>query len=268
MPDVYAKIHELDLKRQEQLADIIEMRAADPRHQAMLHTYLSEIQFPPASNVLEIGCGTGAVSRVVAKWPSVLKVTGVDPSPVFISKAAKLSSESPNAFFEIGDGRSLRFDDESFDVVIIHTTLSHVPEPGQLLSEAFRVLRWNGWISVFDGDYATATVALSKYDPLEQCIHAFRENFVHDPWLIRRLPELLTNSGFEICTTKNFGYAESQEAGYMLSWIERGGEVLMSAGSIGKQLLQGLIDEAKRRSTEKQWYAYIAFGCIIGRKRK
>lgn len=267
MPDVYSIITELDLEKQKSLADIIEMRAADPRHQSMLRAYLSEIEFPPASNVLEIGCGTGAVSRVLAKWPGVGKVTGVDPSPVFISTARKLSNDFTNIVFEIGDGRSLRFDEAGFDVVVVHTTLSHIPEPAQLLLEAFRVLRTGGSLSVFDGDYATATVAIGKYDPLEQCVKAFRESFVHDPWLIRRLPQLMSNSGFDVRITRSYGYAEYQEGGYMLSWIDRGGEVLMKTGCIGVDLLQALKNEAKRRSTENQWYGYIAFACVIGRKK-
>ena len=59
MPDVYATISEADLKMQERLADVIELRFADPRQQAMLRAYLSEIEFPRDARVPEIGCGTG-----------------------------------------------------------------------------------------------------------------------------------------------------------------------------------------------------------------
>jgi cyclopropane fatty-acyl-phospholipid synthase-like methyltransferase len=63
MPDVYAAIAEVDVATQERLAAILELRAADPQQRAMLDSYLSEVGFPPAARVLEIGCGTGAVTR-------------------------------------------------------------------------------------------------------------------------------------------------------------------------------------------------------------
>ena len=76
MPDVYATIGEVAPEIQERPADVIEMRAADPRMQAMFHAYLSEIEFPSEAKVLEIGCGTGAVTRTLARWPRVAEVMG------------------------------------------------------------------------------------------------------------------------------------------------------------------------------------------------
>jgi ubiquinone/menaquinone biosynthesis C-methylase UbiE len=63
--------------------------------------------------------------------------------------------------------------------VVIHTTMSHVPNPEQLIEQAFRVLCPGGWFAVFDGDYATATVARQEFDPLQACVAAFRTNFVN-----------------------------------------------------------------------------------------
>ena len=66
MPDVYATITTTDRETQERLADVIEARAADPQLQAMLRSYLGEIDLPENASVLEIGCGTGAVTRILA----------------------------------------------------------------------------------------------------------------------------------------------------------------------------------------------------------
>jgi hypothetical protein len=52
---------------------------------------------------------------------------------------------------------------------------------------AFRVLRPNGWLAVFDGDYAAVTVATGDHDPLHTCVEAFRGSFVQDRWLIWHL---------------------------------------------------------------------------------
>jgi SAM-dependent methyltransferase len=266
MPDLYATICEVDPSVQEHLADILEMRAADPRQREMLESYLSEIDFPTDARVLEIGCGTGGVTRTLAQWPGVSGAVGVDPSPVFISKARELGGEMSNLSFEEADGRSLPFGDQSFDVVVIHTTMCHVPGPEGLVTEAFRVLRPNGWLAVFDGDYATATVATGDFDPLEACIEAFRDGFVHDQWLLRRLPALIESGGFEAMPMRSHGYVEAPEGAYMLTWVDRGADVLLQAGRIGEDQAEALKAEARRRSENKQWFGHIAFASILGRK--
>ena len=165
MPDVYATITDVDVAVQERLADILELRAADPQQRSMLDSYLSEAELRSGARVLEIGCGTGPVTRVLARLPGVAEAVGVDPSPVFVSRARELGGADTNATFEQGDGRHLRFADVDFDAVVMHTTLCHIPQPDQVLSEAFRVLRPGGNLAVFDGDYATVTVAIGESDP-------------------------------------------------------------------------------------------------------
>ena len=72
-------------------------------------------------HVIEIGSGTGGVTRTLAQWPGVSEAVGVDPSQVFISKARELGEAIPNLSFEIGDGFSQPMADQSFDVVVFHT---------------------------------------------------------------------------------------------------------------------------------------------------
>ena len=266
MPDLYATISDVEPEIQERLADVLEMRAADPRQREMLNSYLSEIDFPPDARVLEIGCGTGGVTRTLAQWPDVSQAVGVDPSAVFISKANELSEGISNISFEEADGRSLAFDADSFDVVVVHTTMCHVPSPESLVAQAFRVLRPRGWLAAFDGDYATATVATGDFDPLEPCIDAFRNGFVHDQWLVRRLPRLLQAAGFAVESIRSHGYVEALEGGYMLTWVDRGADLLVQSGRIGQEQAEALKAEARRRSKANEWFGHIAFASVLGRK--
>jgi ubiquinone/menaquinone biosynthesis C-methylase UbiE len=266
MPDIYATITEVGLEIQERLVDVLEMRVNDPRQRAMWENYLSQVNFPPGAKVLEIGCGTGAVSRMLAQWPGVAQVLGVDPSPVFIAKARALAQGIPNLSFKESDGRSVALDEDTFDVVVVHQALSHVPQPEQLLAEAFRVLRPSGWLAVFDGDYATATIAMAERDPLEACVHAFRTNFVHDPWIVRRLPQLIQTAGFEVMPMHSHGYVEAPEGAYMLTWIDRGADVLLHTGRISQETAEALKAEARRRSAAKAWFGHIAFASVLGQK--
>jgi SAM-dependent methyltransferase len=266
MPDLYATINEASPEIQERLACVLEMRAADIRQQQMLETYLAQIAFPEGAHVLEIGCGTGAVSRALARRPGVAKVVGVDPSTIFVGKAKELSKAVANLSFQVQDGCALTLEADSFDIVVVHTTLCHVPEPQKLLTEAYRVLRGDGWLAVFDGDYATATVAVGAFDPLEACIDAFRSGFVHDPWLVRRLPTLIEQSGFKVLPATSHGYIEAPTAGYLLSWVDRGAEVLVQNGRIAPAMAEALKTEARRRDEEKEWFGFIGFTSVLARK--
>ena len=190
MADVYASITDADPALVTQIAEILELRAADPQQAAMRRAYLGDIRFPNGARVLEIGCGTGAVTRELAGWPGVAEVVGLDPSPTFLASARRHHPPG-NARFVEGDARALQFQDRSFDVVVFHTTLCHVPGPERALEQAARVLRPGGWLAIFDGDYATTTVSVGPADPLQACADAWIGASVHDPWLIRRLPGLL-----------------------------------------------------------------------------
>src|SRR5262245_50819419 len=69
MPDVFENIERAPLPMLEMIAHVLELRASMPQQQEMQRTYLRDIEFPDGAQVLEVGCGTGAIARVVARWP-------------------------------------------------------------------------------------------------------------------------------------------------------------------------------------------------------
>ena len=266
MPDVYNQITELDPALARQLAEAMELRARDPAQQAMLATYLDGLDLPDRAAVVEIGCGTGAISRVLAARPGVGEVTGVDPSPVFLDRARELSASVANLSFRQGDGRDLPLPDGSFNLAVLHTVLSHVPGPEVVLAQAFRVLRPGGALAVFDGDYNTVSVATGPADPLQACVDAFVQGSCHDPWVIRRLPGLVAAAGFTGIGLRSHGYAQITEPAYLLSLIDRGTDALAVAGRAGPELAQALKSEGRRRAAAHSFYGYIAYASLTARK--
>jgi SAM-dependent methyltransferase len=265
MPDVYVTFADLDDATQERLAEILEIRGADPQQQAMRRGFLADIAFPAKARVLDVGCGTGVLTRLLARWPDVGAVVGADLYPLLLSKARAHAADLPNVTFEEADARSLPFPDEAFDVVVFDSALSHIPGPDRALAEAFRVLRPSGWVGVFDGDYATTTVALGDHDPLQACADVMMANSVHDRWLVRRLPALAHDCGFEIALFRSHGLVETTE-GYMLTIVDRGADFLCALGQISDDMAVALKAEARRRVKTGTFFGHLAYASLTARK--
>jgi ubiquinone/menaquinone biosynthesis C-methylase UbiE len=265
MPDVYATIEQAEEDVQTRLADVLELRAADLQQRAMLEDYLSDLPLRRGARVLEIGCGPGPIARTLAARPEVGEVVGIDPSAVFVERARARAAEIPNLSFVMGDGRELPFEDESFDAVVCHTSLCHIPEPERVLAEARRVTTPGGMLALFDGDYITTTVALYEGDPLQACADAAMRALVHDLTLVRRLPTLVREAGFQVVRLRSHGYAETAEPHYMLTIVDRGADALVTGGRLGAAAAEALKEEARRRAEAGEFFGHIAYASLIAR---
>jgi ubiquinone/menaquinone biosynthesis C-methylase UbiE len=266
MRDPYAMIAEADTAVQQRLAEVLELRAADPQQQGMLRAYLSELKLPQGAKALEIGCGTGAICRALVELLT-LEVHGIDPSPVFVVRARELGGHLAGLTFAAGDGRALDLPDASFDLVVFHTTLCHIPDPELALREAFRVLHPDGQLAVFDGDYTTTSVAISEFDPLQPLVKAMVAAFVHNPWLVRRLPKTLAAAGFAVQSLRSYGYTQTSDPAYMLTLIDRGADLLTEVGSLTADSADALRKEAHRRARAGEFFGHISFVNAIARRR-
>ena len=131
------------------------------RSSAYRDAYLELIDLPPAAAVLDLGCGTGVVTRAIAARDGFAgTVTGVDQSPEFIAAARaarRRGGVGDRVEFVVGDVHALDLPAASFDAVVAHTLVSHVRDPLAVLAEAARVVRPGGSVAIFDGDYASLT---------------------------------------------------------------------------------------------------------------
>lgn len=87
--------------------------------------------------MLDIGCRTGALTRVYAEGNEVV---GLDVDRTALAEAEQLGIET--VWGDLDQG--LPFEDESFDVVVAGEVLEHVRFPDRLLGEARRVLKPGG----------------------------------------------------------------------------------------------------------------------------
>jgi len=110
--------------------------------------------FPPHSELLDIGCGTGWLAD---HFPSY---TGIDGSP----EAVALARHRGRNVIEGDVERPLPFADEAFTAVVMKDLLEHVADPVALVREARRVLRAGGLLFA-DNGFEVARVGYESVAP-------------------------------------------------------------------------------------------------------
>jgi SAM-dependent methyltransferase len=117
--------------------------------------FLEWLAIPARKRWLDVGCGTGMLSRTILDQAAPQSVTGVDASEQYAA-AARYRIASPIADFLVGDARALPVANQSFDAVVSGLMLNFVPEPGQetALREMTRATVSGGTIAAYVWDYA------------------------------------------------------------------------------------------------------------------
>jgi SAM-dependent methyltransferase len=94
-------------------------------HNAHYHEYLMRRIPGRCGQALEIGCGTGRFSRLLARRAE--RLLAIDLSPQMIRLARERSGRHTNIDFVRGDVLTYRLQDNQFDCIATLTTLHHLP---------------------------------------------------------------------------------------------------------------------------------------------
>lgn len=116
-----------------------------------------DIVYPAGSKVLEVGCGVGAQTVILARNSPKATFTSVDLSEESLRAARECVSSQgfTNVTFHQGDIFHLPYADDSFDHVFLCFVLEHLPNPIEALSCLRRVLKRGGTITVIEGDHGS-----------------------------------------------------------------------------------------------------------------
>jgi SAM-dependent methyltransferase len=102
---------------------------------------------------VDIGCGTGVLTRAILDLEDPDSVVGIDPSTAFLT-AARTSIHDRRVEFVEGTADAMPQASASADAVVGGLMLNFVPDLGQALSEMIRVVRPESTIAGYVWDYA------------------------------------------------------------------------------------------------------------------
>jgi SAM-dependent methyltransferase len=110
--------------------------------------------------VLDVGCGTGALTSVLADIVGADQVAGVDPSEPFVEQCRE---NVPGADVRVGPAEALPFDDGEFDGTLSQLVFHFVDDPGVSVREMARVTRPGGVVSACVWDMTGGMTMIGGY---------------------------------------------------------------------------------------------------------
>ncbi len=137
--------------------DALVDQATRPLRQNSLNKILHEDE----PSVLIMGIGTGLdIPLLNAR----AHYTGIDITPAMLKKAQKRADLRPELDIHLqqADAMDLPFEDNGYDVVIMHLILAIVPDSVRALKEACRVLKPGGQLLIIDKFLRRGQLALGR----------------------------------------------------------------------------------------------------------
>jgi 2-polyprenyl-3-methyl-5-hydroxy-6-metoxy-1,4-benzoquinol methylase len=136
-------------------------------------TSLLQQTLPPQGTVLDIGCGTGSLSLVLADLG--YHVSGIDWSPAMLERAQAKAQASGHAIqFQMMDAAFPQFPPGQFNAIVCRHLLWALPKPDQVLKRWVNLLKPGGRLFLVEGYWHTGAG-------------------LHAPDVVAALPDLFTN---------------------------------------------------------------------------
>ncbi|WP_327051333.1 class I SAM-dependent methyltransferase [Halomicrococcus gelatinilyticus] len=135
---------------------------------------LADLELGSRERVLDVGCGTGELTRVLAAETSG-EVVGVDADTALLAVANDHREPGDRTSFVAGDANRLPFPDDHFDLVVCQALLVNLPDPARAVQEFARVSR--DLVAAVEPDNAAVSVE-STVDAERDLARRAREAFV------------------------------------------------------------------------------------------
>jgi len=113
-------------------------------HEDVVKQVMGQLSFKAGEQVLDLGCGNGWATRLLANGAPGSGAIGIDASPKMIAEAESRHDYTYRARYETGVFEQLDFPDERFDKVFSMEALYYSVDLKQAIAEIHRVLKSGG----------------------------------------------------------------------------------------------------------------------------
>jgi SAM-dependent methyltransferase len=194
---------------------------------------------------VDVGCGSGAFSELIAQQCAPAEIQGVDPSEAQLAYARTRPAARVAAFRQ-ADAMALPFPDKRFDAAVMALVIFFVPDPAKGVAEMARVVRPGGMVAAYawdilGGGFPFAPIqaelrARGVMPPLPPSVEASRIAALRELWSGAGLEAIETR---EITVQRSFADFDEYWANSSVSSSVRPVLATMAPGEI-EQLKAGL----------------------------
>jgi SAM-dependent methyltransferase len=231
-------VHGYSVRERERLGDQAQTLAD------LLH---SDTAYPARSVVLEVGCGVGAQTLMLARRSPEATIVAMDISEDSLAAARERirAVGVGNVRFQQGDIYSMAFAPDAFDHVFVCFVLEHLARPREALAHVSRVLKPGGTITVIEGDHgSTYFHPESPYARQAiRCLIELQARAGGDSLIGRTLYPLLREAEFRhVTVSPRMVYVDGSRP-HLVEGFTRNTFTAMVEGVREPALAAGLIDE-------------------------
>jgi SAM-dependent methyltransferase len=205
--------------------------------------------FAPGSRVLEVGCGVGAQTCIVARRNPQVQFTCIDVSSASLdaAEAATRRAGIDNVAFELADARDYLQPAQPFDAALFCFVLEHVPHPETVLQHTLTLVRPGGTLMAIEGDHGSTFF----YPPSRQayrtiqCLIDLQAARGGDALIGRRLHSLFSGLGVTgVHVDPRAVYTDPSRPEWV-EWFTERTYIAMVEGARELALAEGMLTEAE-----------------------
>lgn len=153
--------------------------SADPMRRLIIPPIKRHFEFSDGAGLrfLEIGCGTGRLTKFMALAFPKAQITCVDLSPFYLKEAQRHLRQFQRIDYVQGRGEELAFKSDSFDFVFSSFVFHELPHDvrKKMMLEAYRLLKPSGIFGIVD------SIQLNDDSELNWALEQFPQDF-HEPF--------------------------------------------------------------------------------------
>jgi ubiquinone/menaquinone biosynthesis C-methylase UbiE len=188
-----------------------------------------------APRILDVGCGTGEITRRLAILYPQARITGIDILDSNLAIARRENQPDPaRVDYAVGDAFALTMADDSVDLLVCRHVSQAVPNFTAVLKEFRRVLKPGGVLHLLSEDYGMLHFPDAGMDPdrfWNKHAVAYMQSINCDARIGRHSPKLLLEAGFEqitmnYLTVDTLRVPRASFAGILSAWRDGYAEVL------------------------------------------
>lgn len=179
--------------------------------------------------ILDLGCGAGWATRLLAVSAPRGEVVGVDISDEMVRRAKQASKQYRNVTYRLGSAEKIPAEDDHFNKVLSVESFYYYPDQGRALDELYRVMAPGGRFFILINLYADNPSSLRWAQELKVPVHALSE---------KEYVELIAWHGFHQVQAARIPDESPTPEEYSGKWFKNAAE-LREFKRIGALLLMG-----------------------------